>query len=576
MKSQYIIIFLLTITISNFTFSQIHEEKVRAKRTEQPDVKKIVKKNITANEPEATSIKTDSLQYQFIDIEPVSDFKTSQLAPNEIDNIPQEKLYENFAKAGYGNYDNLLLKGFFSKAIDEKYRVGAKAMHFSTTGLKKDFDWNSDSSKNEFEVFLHSNTKNGTLLSNINYNFNQYNLYGISDVSLINTTLENDLQMKYNSIQIKGMFDVFVNNYFDNASLVAGYFWDNFNSKETYIEANIGLDKPKLDVELPVFSDADFGFEANATLAYNKTDFSEIATLTNTGITAEIHPSVKFTTEKTALKLGASLLYATNDTSDINDFYILPNVSIEHQLQPEFAVFGGVDGKFIGNDYRDLAQKNPYLLPMQETTPTVTTLNFFAGIKGDLGNNFKYNAQAGYGKNDYLQFFKKSDYFNNDNKAYNYLNTFEAVYDNGSVMNFTGNLAYTAVENLSLALQLEYNSYNLDSLKLAYNAPKIKANIGANYLTLKKKLLLGAMLYFTGSRETNDFTIDYSGFIPTPIEKTETLPSFFDVNITASYNINSRFSIFINGLNLLNSNNQQYIHYSTQGTQVLGGIMYKF
>jgi len=582
-RIKYKIVLIILFSTIGVAYSQIKEERVRAKRTQQPDTKKIVKKGQIAEEPNKTEIKNDTLNYTIEDVEAVSDFKTSQLPPQEIQNLPKEKIYDNYAKAAYGNFDHLLLQVFYTHKLNEKMNVGGKFTHNSSTGLKNDFPWNSDDALNDIEVFLNSNLEKGKLNIVANYNFKKVNYYGIQTLIIPPFNNDSNLQQKYNMISVKGNYDAFSNKYFDKANIKTGYFWDAFNSKESFVEGDIYSDISDIETELPLVGEIDFGIETEAKLKLTHTEFSEISPLKTSYFTSSITPILKFEGEKFNLKIGGGITYNVESESGNSDIYFHPRANIEYLFGSKITLFGGIEGGLQQNSYADISTQNPFVAPLLTIVPTNTKYNIFSGIKGELGVNFKYTVQGNYSNVENILFFQKpifNSIFGLNNNAYNHLNSFSTLYDDGKILGVSGQLNYIAIEKLNVQLNAKFENYQLDNLSKAYYKPTITSDISASFLMLKDKLIVSSKLYFVGERKANDYIksnanaiiIDQNDVVNSEI----TLKSYVDFNLSLSYKIKPYLSIFVNGINLLNSDYQRYTKYTVQGTQVLGGVLFKF
>ncbi|WP_435524138.1 hypothetical protein [Chryseobacterium indoltheticum] len=64
----------------------------------------------------------------------------------------------------------------------------------------------------------------------------------------------------------------------------------------------------------------------------------------------------------------------------------------------EFKFYGGVDGGLKLNTYAELLQENPFLVSDQMLRPTETQYHFYAGLRGDIDETFKYDVSAGFEK----------------------------------------------------------------------------------------------------------------------------------------------------------------------------------
>ena len=203
-------------------------------------------------------------------------------------------------------------------------------------------------------------------------------------------------------------------------------------------------------------------------------------------------------------------------------------------------------------------------------------MNAYGGFRGILSGNINYDVKAGFKKEENKALFVANP--SNSNgittgfaggiffKGYDYGNSFNVVYDDVNTVYFAGGITYDYSRHLNLGLNLEFNSYDLNTQTEAWNLPQLKSDIFATYK--EKKWYASANLYFVGGRKGATYT---SG-VPSVID----LDAYIDLNLDGGYHINDLFSVFLRANNITNSNYQVFNNFNAQGIQVIGGIIYKF
>lgn len=163
--------------------------------------------------------------------------------------------------------------------------------------------------------------------------------------------------------------------------------------------------------------------------------------------------------------------------------------------------------------------------------------------------------------------------------AYDYLNTFNTVYDNGNLSEVTINAQYFPLENLNFTGELKYMSYSLKNFSNAFYKPVVQTTLGAKYSMLNKKLNLGFKGIFVTDRKANAFDVQPLG-TNSQYTTTETndrkVSGYVDLNLSAEYKLHKNISVFVMGNNLTGTSYQNYLGYKVMGAQVLGGIKLEF
>ena len=187
-----------------------------------------------------------------------------------------------------------------------------------------------------------------------------------------------------------------------------------------------------------------------------------------------------------------------------------------------------------------------------------------------------------------IMFFRANSIFDNaytlNRSAYNFANTFSAVYDDGNVSDIKGSLQYFPLENLIIDGEVRFQKFDLKNYDNIYNVPLVTASFGAKYTMLEKKLLLGFKGIFATDRTTNSYSITS---VPDPLNPSSTIfqstentdekvGGYADLNLSAEYKFHKNFSIFAVGNNLLSAKYSTFQGYKVLGAQVLGGVKITF
>ncbi|KYH05286.1 MULTISPECIES: TonB-dependent receptor [Chryseobacterium] len=587
MNKKIQLLSILFLGFSSVAFSQIKEEKLVLNKKREPEVKKIEKKKTSVetikNYPPEEKSQTP-VKYTITDVPAVSDFKTSTIQGEDVAPKFDGTAQNNYFQFGMGNYGKVLVDGNVSKTLENKLEVGADVHVLSTNGLKKDYDWKSGQTSANIGAFLNSYGEKGKFNLNAEYGLDSYNYYGIYAMQ---PTGELDLKQKVNQFKVNGYYDFYSNEILNDVRVKSSFLKDHFDASENQVSILANFSKHAVELgKSGINLNADLGVGLDAV----KTDFAIRDKNSSNFFNTSLTPKVTFSKGDSYLMLGSSFsfLNAKNSAELVsqqknNKTYWFPQAEFQFAAAKEFKFYGGVDGGLKLNTYGDMLQTNPFILSDQFLKPTETKYHFYVGLRGDIDETLKYDFSAGYGKMRDIMFFKANGLFDNtsvNRSAYNFANTFSAVYDDGNVSDIKGSVQYFPLANLIIDGELRFTKYDLKNYENIYNVPLFNASIGAKYTMLDKKLLLGFKGIFASDRTTNSYAIEGVGAPNVIYQSTENtndkVGGYADLNLSAEYKIHKNFSIFALGNNLLSSKYQTYKGYKVLGAQILGGVKITF
>ena len=593
MNKQIQILSILFLGISSAAFSQIKEEKLILNKKREPEVKKIEKKKTSVETvknypPEEKS--ANPVKYTITDVPVVSDFKTSTIQGEDVAPKFDGTAQNNYVQFGMGNYGKILGDAHVSKVLQNKLEVGADAHWLSTSGLKKVYEWDSKQSTAIIAAFLNSYGDKGKFNLNAEYGLDNFNYYGIYALA---PSADVDLKQKVNQFKVNGYYDFYSNEILNDVRVKSSFLKDHFDASENQVSLLGNFSKHAVEL-------GDSGFTLNADLGVGldavTTEFTIRNANTSNFVNVGLTPKVSFRKGDSYLSLGSNFSFLNGKNDNLllaeqlktNKMYWFPQAEFQIAAVNEFKFYGGVDGGLKLNTYGDLLQQNPFLLSDQYLTPTETKYHFYAGLRGDIDETFKYDVSAGFGKMNNIMFFRANSIFDNaytlNRSAYNFANTFSAVYDDGNVSDIKGSLQYFPLENLIIDGEVRFQKFDLKNYDNIYNVPLVTASFGAKYTMLEKKLLLGFKGIFATDRTTNSYSItslaDPLNSSSTIFQSTENMDEkvggYADLNLSAEYKFHKNFSIFAIGNNLLSAKYSTFQGYKVLGAQVLGGVKITF
>jgi hypothetical protein len=221
------------------------------------------------------------------------------------------------------------------------------------------------------------------------------------------------------------------------------------------------------------------------------------------------------------------------------------------------------------NNYEKIISENPYVLPGLEVSNTRTRIKGEAGFKGNFGSVFAYCLKASYTMADSMYFFVNSTAPINDRGVIytgtSLLSNFDVVYDNISKISVGLELS-AKFRDVDALLYANYTKYSMDIAEKAWHQPAIDAGLQVRYKINPLILILDAL---------------YRGETPVLLPASYAAHStstkaYINVGLTAEYRITDKFSVFLQGKNLLNKPYQNYYLYHQPGLTVGGGVTYSF
>jgi len=150
-------------------------------------------------------------------------------------------------------------------------------------------------------------------------------------------------------------------------------------------------------------------------------------------------------------------------------------------------------------------------------------------------------------------------------------NSIEAVQDTVGIFEFNAEVEYEVIKDLNVTANVTFNGFSTKNYDKVYNRPQFKFSAAADYRFLED-FTVGTSMYFVGERN----------YLNNPTSTTSvtleegTLPSYFDLNFNAGYDVSKKLGTFLRLNNVLNNNYELYKNYPVQGFQIMAGATYKF
>ena len=505
-----------------------------------------------------------SVKYTIFSIPVASTFTPAKGSSVRLDKLKKEKLFQNYASLGYGNYGTILGNLYLNHRLGRGERIGGYIEHHSSQGGIDGLQLEDDFSISSAQLNYVKSLK--TLVWNTDAAFKRQavNWYGLP----FETPIELDPKQVYSNIEL-GSDVQFTKGVLRSGDIHLRRFSDAYESQEYHLTGETNFQFNLLDSPINSSIKVDY---LKGSFAKN---YNGIETQNYGNIQFSVAPSYQYIQDDLTVSVGFKAYYLMDSEQNKNDFYIYPNVEASYAVVNSIVVaYAGVKGDLYQNTYYDFAQINPFVSPTLDIRPSSTPYKVFVGTKGKLSQSIGYDVKGSFTReqNKALFITHSIQNFSAPNN-YNQGNSFGVVYDDVDVINISGALEIDMGQQLNVRLKGDLYKYTSDAEPIAWNLPEFEASLFLDY-QLSDKLSMAANLFYWGSRQD---TTNFEGlFIPEPITPKVTLDAFLDANFQVSYEITKQFGAFVKVNNIANNSYNRWNHYPVQGFQILGGVSYKF
>lgn len=573
MTNQIKYILIIVVLTTTFGFAQertkdtLDTEVVNVVKPYTPTISDAFKIKETPTLDDATTTTKKEIKYNIFSIPVASTFTPAKGKAATVNKAKQEKLYDNYASLGVGNYTSILGEVYLNHELGRGETVGGYLSHHSSGGgidgvILEDGFWNTNLNVNYAKKQRdYSWSVDGGGL------YQKYNWYGLPQPFFDATTADSlDVGHSYIGANLGGKIK-FEDSYFKQASVRFRHFEDNLGSGENRFIVKGNVDVPIQDEIISTKVTLDYlggSFDRNY-FTENELKYGNI----NFGIA----PQYQLTQDDLTLNLGVNLVYLNDTEAGKNKLFIYPNVTASYRLVDELLIaYGGIEGGLIQNSYENFAQENPFVSPTLFITPTDQQYNVHAGIKGKLSNSMSYNVNARYFAEQSKALLRSNPVLSEATEDYQFGNSYSIVYDDVKTFSFSGELNVDVNRNFKLGAKAEFLAYTTKDEAEPWNLPDLRTSLFMDY-QIDEHWFAGANIFYVGERKDQ---FNEVGNLVLPIPVTVTLDSYFDANAHVGYRITDQISAFAKVNNIANQDYQRWLNFPVQGIQFLVGATYQF
>jgi len=572
-------IFLYTAIFSFLSISSFAQDEKKDLGTEvinvvkayNPEVSDAFKIKSSPNN-KIKEVKKQKIEYNTMATEVTSTFSPSKIrAKSQRKKGNSKGGLDNYVVLGYGNYKTPMLELYMNNAKVKDHRYGVHIQHLSSEGGIENIRFNDAFINTSIDAFYWKQFKNYQLKSSLEYKYQSMNWYGVPE-AVITDDLVKDLNVGQYYQTIQGDISYSYNGKKDDAifrkiSLSAYRMFDRYDSYENRVKVDGDFSIPLEGHSIKINADVDF---IDTYFAQNIDATSDVSNrFLNMGLT----PSFEMIKDNVTLNLGLSLVYSADLVGEDSKFRVFPKLSASvNVIDDLMIVYAELDGEMRQNSLQTAVSEMPFLAPTMDVTPTAVEYMVTAGVRGKLMKGLEYNTNISYRKeNGFIQYLDTKDNFPlvGTPKGWNAWNSFNAVQDTVNVLSFYAEIEYKLMEDLNISADLMFNNYSSKNYDKVYNKPSLKISATADYRFMED-FTVGTSMYFVGQRS----------YLNNPISTTITeegdLPSYFDLNFNAGYDVTKKIGTFLRLNNILNKKYELYKNYPVQGFQIMAGVTYKF
>ncbi|WP_147303001.1 porin family protein [Marinoscillum furvescens] len=548
-RYTYIVLFLLLVS------QAMAQETDTAPTGAIEDAQIIIEKDKPLTLPRASRVYkpsaiqpvvTDTVNLSFYLSQPQATFDPYAFSP-EVKSLSKTEALEantNYLKVGFGNYLSPEIRGFAGVA-DGNRRVGLFVDHesFARGPVRKD-----ESAYSNTQVILQGSLSNTGLVVSpfVNYELERYYFYGYEDEpaeqGITDRIATNYFRLGSDFSGSNGAFSYTATPFLAFTTMGASG-QEAFNR-----ESNLGLNGSGT-------------YKQNESLEFRLgTDYSYSGY--QSGVIQKRHvfhliPEVRYHNDRLLLAGGAALGVSSDSVGASTALGVFPRFKGSFAINEQFAIMANATGGFAANDLNTLRKRNRYL------EDTLTLLNQREHVNMEIALEYKMRHDMS------LEPF--ISYSNTANYAFFVPSGLDSArytlrYDTGGLGRSAFGVRYRLINNRSqLSAEMAMVSYQTDTLAEAWYLPGTTLKLNYSQLIGEQWRVHGEMYVWDGLKGPVGGT-----------SEAYVLPTIVDLSVGGSYQIDDRFSAYVDIENLLGIRYERYLNYPVRGITAKIGFIYRF
>jgi hypothetical protein len=453
------------------------------------------------------------------------------------------KIYGNYISVGYGNYNSPFLRGSISSKRNAEKFYGADFFHrsFGKGPVRGD---ESASGYTKLAGYISGMGPKITADMGLNYERLTNKFYGEIPGPTVGTQRDDQ---QFNIVGLNAAFSNTKDSDF-NFKLAGefSYLDDWFAAAES--EAGLHFNS-----RYEIDENQSFSLKGDYYLVARKDEKVEA----KPRHLFRVNPVYEFLiADKLRLSAGVNAVIENDTIGKAKTFHLYPDAWIHYDLVKEVDAYAGITGDFEKVSLHTMARENQWLNSNVSIFHTNKSFEFRAGVQGKVLKKFSFNVGTSVINFKHLYFYQMSQA---------QPDRFDVLYDDALRLNFFGEFGLVHSDKVSINTRLDQFSYSMDKLDYPWHRPTFKVGVYTSYKLFDKLLLTVDFASLGGMKAFNYQT-----------NRTETLKTVANLDAKLRYFVSKRFSVFVEGNNMLNSKYFLYQNYLARGAQVSAGVSWSF
>ncbi|MGB1806737.1 MAG: hypothetical protein ACPHL7_05710 [Flavobacteriaceae bacterium] len=571
---QFVLSLVLTMGVARAQEKEdLGTQKVTVTKSYTPSLSDAFKLNTEEFDLKALQPETRKLEYQPQEIKVVSTFVPNKASPLKLQRKKREAPTNSQVSLGFGNLGQYLIDASVRAPLDSQQALGFDVFA-EGEGSVPNTAVPSKRGQTEIAATHQYNTSQFSALHQLGFEMTNSYYYGVypDDSTIMNSVASGllDFEQQFYSVYAKSDWQWY-DNWLENIQAKFRYSGDRFGTTEQFAHVapnfRISIFNAFLDVT-PSISFLQTTFQEDY--------FTKVISKYNQS-KAGVQVQLADVRNKFKYKIGAKAQYFFGDVaSDAPSYFIYPEVFMaysdpKNKMQPYLKV----SGNLRLNSYYSAFEQNPFVAPAIELQPTDEKYQGELGFTTLFKSGVEFQLAGQYSQADNFNLFQRfaMDPLANKN-GYRLANSFGWIYDTVTRFGAIAGLKYKTKNQSEIKINIQQNTYNLDTQVAAWNLPDIEAQLICN-LNIGSKIRWFTAFHFLGSRSgayrpvllLQDPTVNQA--------ELKNIESLSYVKSEVSYQIYEQWNIFIRYRSVFGDTPYQWDFTPLNQNMLLLGARYK-